>query len=136
MHNIYPKSYKTDRYFLTQKEGREDGRTQSNCNKPVPLRGASLKMSQKLKEIRQYDENKRGRVLQESSFQRCIQSASLRQDAQIMILDARNSSESVNVDAQMVLLDAQNRSIGVQLVGSWSAKFVASGPHYPIQGVR
>ena len=38
------------------------------------------------------------------------------QDAQIVILDARNLSECVNLDAQMVLLDAQNWSIGIQLV--------------------
>ena len=38
------------------------------------------------------------------------------QDAQIVILDAQNSSECVNLDAQMVVLDTQNRSIGIQLV--------------------
>ena len=38
------------------------------------------------------------------------------QGAQIVILDAQNSSEFVNLDAQIVLLDTQNQSIGIQLV--------------------
>ena len=37
-------------------------------------------------------------------------------DAQIVILDAQNSSECVNLDAQIVVLDTQNWSIGIQLV--------------------
>ena len=38
------------------------------------------------------------------------------QDAEILILDAQNSSECINLDAHIMLLDTQNRSIGIQLL--------------------
>ena len=45
-----------------------------------------------------------------ASLRHCVQ------NAQILILDAQNSSECVYLDAQIMLLDTQNRSIGIQLV--------------------
>ena len=63
--------------------------------------------------------NKAGWMLVDGSFTACSVVSRARhcvQDAQIVILDAKKSSECVNLDAQIVLLDTQNRSIGLQLV--------------------